>query len=104
MSCAASPLAASAVESVALTVTGTEAGARQVAANVSASIGDPASGNNGAQVQVEVRAAATGGGSGGSSGGGGGGAIDAGALLVLALGWLLALRRRGVAPVTPEGA
>ncbi|MCU0976531.1 MAG: M12 family metallo-peptidase [Steroidobacteraceae bacterium] len=109
VTCAATPLAASAVESVTLTVTGTEAGSRQVAASVGASIGDPASGNNGAQAQVEVRAAATGGGSGGSSGGsssgggGGGGAIDAGALLGLALGWLLALRRRGVAPVTAAG-
>ena len=94
VSCAPVSLAASAVESVALTVTGTETGTRQVAASVSASIGDPVTGNNSAQVQVDVRAAPTGG-SGASSGGGcGGGSIGALALLALLASMLAAPRRR----------
>jgi hypothetical protein len=100
--CTPISLAASAVESVTLTVTGTETGARQVAANVSASVGDPATGNNGAQVQLEVRAAASGGGS-VSSSGGGGGSIGARALLGLALALSLALTRRRIAPAMADG-
>lgn len=85
VTCSPAPLAAAAAESVALTVTGSEAGIRQVGASVGATAGDPATGNNSAQVQVEVRAAASGGGSGSSSGGGGGGGGAIGALALLGL-------------------
>ena len=93
VSCAPASLAPSAVANVALTVTGTETGTRQVAASISASIGDPATGNNSAQVQVEVRAAASSGSS-GSGSGGGGGSIGALALLALTLASALAAPRR----------
>ena len=85
VTCTGTALTSGNSQSVAITVTGTVAGSRTVSAAVSATLGDPATGDNSAQASLQVQA--QGGSSGGQSGGGGGG----GRLLGADLAALLAL-------------
>lgn len=92
--CGPVPLAPSAVETVTFAVTGNEPGSRQVVAGVASAVGDPAAGNDSAQVQLTVDAPSSAGGSGAGTGSGGGGGGALGALSALAL---LGLARRRLA-------
>ena len=87
VSCSGTALANGASQSVVLTATAADVGARQVSAAVTATLGDPVSSNNSASVSIDTAAPAA------NNSGGGGGAFTLAQLFGLML--LAVARRRG---------
>jgi hypothetical protein len=88
LACSPTALAVGASQSVALTLTATAAGSRNVRATIATALGDPVSANNSAQASVETtvpQVVVSGSSGGGSSGGGG--ALGPGSLWMLLALW-----------------